>query len=68
MRYAVVIESGTGNFSAYVSDLSGCIATGKTLEEETEIESGLREGEEVVSIGSFHLKSVALSGQIGEEE
>lgn len=44
------------------------VKTGKTLEEETEIESGLREGEEVVSIGSFHLKSVALSGQIGEEE
>jgi cobalt-zinc-cadmium efflux system membrane fusion protein len=44
------------------------VKTGKTLEEETEIESGLRQGEEVVSIGSFHLKSVALSGQIGEEE
>ena len=44
------------------------VKTGKTLEEETEIESGLREGEDVVSIGSFHLKSVALSGQIGEEE
>jgi cobalt-zinc-cadmium efflux system membrane fusion protein len=44
------------------------VKTGKTLEGETEIESGLREGEEVVSIGSFHLKSVALSGQIGEEE
>ena len=33
MRYAVVIESGPGNFSAYVPDLPGCIATGKTLEE-----------------------------------
>jgi predicted RNase H-like HicB family nuclease len=33
MRYAVVIESGTGNFSAYVPDLPGCIATGQTLEE-----------------------------------
>lgn len=44
------------------------VKTGKTLEEETEIQSGLQEGEQVVSVGSFHLKSVALSGQIGEEE
>ncbi len=29
--YAVVIESGPKNYSAYVSDLPGCIATGKTL-------------------------------------
>ncbi len=44
------------------------VKTGKTLEEETEIQSGLQKGEQVVSVGSFHLKSVALSGQIGEEE
>ena len=44
------------------------VKTGRTLEEDTEIESGLHQGEEVVSIGSFHLKSIALSGQIGEEE
>ena len=44
------------------------VKTGRTLEEDTEIQSGLREGEEVVSIGAFHLKSIALSGQIGGEE
>jgi predicted RNase H-like HicB family nuclease len=33
MRYAVVIESGPENFSAFVPDLPGCIATGKTLDE-----------------------------------
>ncbi len=44
------------------------VKTGKTVEDATEIQSGLREGEEVVSVGAFHLKSVALSGQIGEEE
>jgi cobalt-zinc-cadmium efflux system membrane fusion protein len=44
------------------------VKTGETLEEETEIQSGLQKGEQVVSVGSFHLKSVALSGQIGEEE
>jgi predicted RNase H-like HicB family nuclease len=30
MRYAVVIEKAAGNFSAYVPDLPGCVATGNT--------------------------------------
>jgi predicted RNase H-like HicB family nuclease len=30
MRYAVIIEKGKRNFSAYVPDLPGCVATGKT--------------------------------------
>ena len=29
-RYAVVIEKARGNYSAYVPDLPGCVATGKT--------------------------------------
>jgi predicted RNase H-like HicB family nuclease len=35
MRYAIVIETapGSGNYSAYVPDLPGCITTGKTVEE-----------------------------------
>lgn len=33
MRYAVVIEKADRNFSAYVPDLPGCIATGETVEE-----------------------------------
>jgi predicted RNase H-like HicB family nuclease len=33
MRYAVVFERAEGNFSAYVPDLPGCVATGATLEE-----------------------------------
>ena len=32
MRYAVVIEKADGNYSAYVPDLPGCVATGPTLE------------------------------------
>ena len=32
MRYAVVIEKANGNYSAYVPDLPGCIATGETVE------------------------------------
>jgi predicted RNase H-like HicB family nuclease len=33
MRYAVVIEKANGNYSAYVPDLPGCVATGKTIED-----------------------------------
>lgn len=33
MRYAVVIEKADGNYSAYVPDLPGCVATGDTLQE-----------------------------------
>lgn len=29
-RYAVVIEMARGNLSAYVPDLPGCVATGRT--------------------------------------
>ena len=31
MRYAVVIEKADANYSAYVPDLPGCIATGSTI-------------------------------------
>jgi len=33
MRYAVVIEKVGDNYSAYVPDLPGCVATGATREE-----------------------------------
>ena len=33
MRYAIVIEKAENNYSAYVPDLPGCVATGKTVEE-----------------------------------
>jgi predicted RNase H-like HicB family nuclease len=32
MRYAIVIENAGGNYSAYVADLPGCVATGATVE------------------------------------
>jgi hypothetical protein len=32
-RYAVVIEKGEHNYSAYVADLPGCVAVGDTLED-----------------------------------
>ncbi|MFI5088098.1 MAG: type II toxin-antitoxin system HicB family antitoxin [Terriglobales bacterium] len=33
MRYAVIFEKGTRNYSAYLPDLPGCVAVGKTLKE-----------------------------------
>lgn len=43
MRYAVVIEKANQNFSAYVPDLPGCIATGATVAEvEAEIVEAIR--------------------------
>jgi len=33
MRYAIVIEKGERNYSAYVPDLPGCVSVGDTLEE-----------------------------------
>jgi predicted RNase H-like HicB family nuclease len=43
MRYAIVIEKADGNYSAYVPDLPGCIATGETdAAVETEIRDAIR--------------------------
>ena len=33
MRYAIVIEKAANNYSAYVPDLPGCVATGATIRE-----------------------------------
>ena len=42
MRYAIVIEKAEENYSAYVPDLPGCIATGATVEEaEAEIREAI---------------------------
>lgn len=54
MKYAVVIEKADSNFSAYVPDLPGCIATGDTVEE---IERHVREAIE------FHLESMREDGE-----
>jgi predicted RNase H-like HicB family nuclease len=40
MRYAVVIEKAEGNYSAYVPDLPGCVATEPTVKA---VEHELRE-------------------------
>jgi predicted RNase H-like HicB family nuclease len=53
MRYAVVIERAEGNYSAYVPDLPGCVATGATLEE---VEGEIREAI------AFHLEGMRDDG------
>jgi predicted RNase H-like HicB family nuclease len=40
MRYAVVIEKAGENYSGYVPDLPGCVATGPTVQA---VEEELRE-------------------------
>jgi predicted RNase H-like HicB family nuclease len=53
MRYAVAIEKAQGNYSAYVPDLPGCVATGLTVEEtEKEIRDAIR----------FHLEGLKEDG------
>ena len=39
-KYLIVFEKTRGNFSAYLPDLPGCIATGKTRRE---VEKNIRE-------------------------
>lgn len=54
MKYAVVIEAAGANFSAYVPDLPGCIATGQTIEEtENEIRAAIQ----------FHLEGMKEDNQ-----
>ncbi len=43
MRFAIVIEKAKSNYSAYVPDLPGCVATGKTVKQvEREIKAAIR--------------------------
>lgn len=53
MRYAVVIEKAQGNYSAYVPDLPGCIATGATV---AEVEAEIREAI------AFHVEGLREDG------
>lgn len=53
MRYAIVVEKAGNNYSAYVPDLPGCVATGFTVEE---TEREIRE-----AIG-FHIEGLIEDG------
>jgi predicted RNase H-like HicB family nuclease len=53
MRYAIVIEKADGNYSAYVPDLPGCVATGDTVASvEREIRDAIR----------FHIEGLKEDG------
>jgi predicted RNase H-like HicB family nuclease len=53
MRYAIVIEKADSNYSAYVPDLPGCIATAATISEiENEIREAIR----------FHIEGLKEDG------
>ncbi|MCD0420369.1 type II toxin-antitoxin system HicB family antitoxin [Rubrivivax sp. JA1024] len=53
MRYAVVIEKAEGNYSAYVPDLPGCVATGDSVAAvEVEIREAIR----------FHIEGLREDG------
>ncbi len=54
MKYAIVIEKAENNYSAYVPDLPGCIATGATIEG---VEQHIREAIE------FHLDGMRENGE-----
>lgn len=53
MRYAIVIERTENNFSAYVPDLPGCVATGATV---SETEAAIREAI------AFHIEGMQEDG------
>ncbi len=53
MRYAIVIESAGANYSAYVPDLPGCVATGATVEET---------GRSIREAIEFHLEGMRKDG------
>ena len=53
MRYAIVVEKTENNYSAYAPDLSGCVATGHTIEE---TEREIREAIE------FHIQGLREDG------
>jgi len=53
MRYVMIIEPGERNYSAYLPDLPGCIATGKTVEE---VRQRMREAIEI------HLEGMRADG------
>jgi predicted RNase H-like HicB family nuclease len=54
MRYAIVIENAGSNFSAYVPDLPGCVATGVSA---AAVAAAVREA--IV----FHLEGLRADGQ-----
>ena len=69
MRYAIVLEKGERNYSAYVPDLPGCVATGATLDDvKSEIRNaielhleGMREDGEAIPLPSSRVDVVEVA-------
>ena len=53
MRYAMIVEKGKRNYSAYLPDLPGCIVTGESPEE---VKQRMREAVEL------HLRGMREDG------
>ena len=53
MQYAMIVEKGERNYSAYFPDLPGCVATAQTLEE---LKQAMREALEL------HLRGMREDG------
>jgi len=58
MKYAVVFEKSDNNYAAYVPDLPGCIATGKTRDD---VERHIREAI------AFHIEGLKQQGEVVPE-
>jgi predicted RNase H-like HicB family nuclease len=54
VRYAIIIEKGKRNYSAFAPDVPGCAATGKTL---AEVREQMKEALE------FHFEGMLLHGE-----
>ena len=53
MKYLIVIEKTRAGYSAYSTDIPGCVATGETR---SDVEQGIREAIE------FHLEGLKAEG------
>ena len=69
MRYAVVIEQAGNNYSAYVPDLPGCVATGATkakvkslIHDAIELHlAGMREDGDVIPLPSSQVEYIDVA-------
>ncbi len=55
MKYAVVIEKTPSNYSGYVPDLPGCVATGATMDEIKK---------EIYAVINFHIEGMIEDGEV----
>ena len=60
-RSVVFVQRGVAQFEARE------ITVGKNVNGQVEVLAGLREGEPVVMVGAFHLKSIVAGKDLGEE-